>query len=208
MSPNDSLSQSFTLKDWISIFALGISIIALSLSIISFYYSTLRVDDNALARIADIATASNEEFIVAQVAFVNTGNRPAIVMRAEYQLNNSLDKEKLPIGGGDVRTNAGVFPLLLAPRDVRLVSLRIPIKQIIEIYASGAKVEHPPPELKEPLKGFFAGFMFVSLDSLGKVHAASTGMQIELHVIRSGLEMLGPVNINQKDDFPVISLLN
>src|SRR4051812_30260992 len=90
----DSNSKAFTSKDYVTI---GISIFALVTSLTAFYFSNIRIEDNFQARIVDVDEIRNVKDIVAkdtaiiQVAFVNVGNREAIVLRPTFQLTDTIN---------------------------------------------------------------------------------------------------------------------
>jgi hypothetical protein len=177
-----------TLKDWTGI---SFSALALCISVLSFYFSNVRVEDNAIVRISDLTVKAGDKddpdkqyingFVTAQASFVNAGNRPAIVLSAVYQLS---DRPNLDNGGfgSDVVTDDKTFPLVLPPRDIRLVELRIPIRQVVTNFGSGLALSGEDADNRTGRQRFFAGFRISSLDSQGLLHDSWTGMQLRIDV--------------------------
>ncbi len=174
----------------------------------------LRVDESAQARIADIDIApggprDNIEgyrngFAVAHFAFVNTGNRAAVVLQAEYVANQT---PALLAGafGAPVTTEKEVFPLLLLPHEIRVINLRMPFSHLISNYENGAPSDNPNSTPQDPLRTFFCGFTFRTLDSQGAVHDAWTGMEFKVDVSKTKLGGLGP--IRPTSQYPLTQLL-
>jgi len=186
-------------KDWLSVL---FSVCALSVSLLTFYFSNLRVEDNAMIRISDIGIRAgdkddpNKKYIngcvTTQASFVNAGNRPAIVLSAIYQMSDQMDLNNGGFGS-DVVTPQGTFPLVLPPRDIRLVELCIPVGNVLSNFKSGRELSISEAGNRLGVRRFFAGFRIYSLDSLGMQHDSWTGMQLGIDVSENGWEGLKSV---------------
>jgi hypothetical protein len=193
------------------LFGILFSASALVISAASYYVSNVRVDNDASARVTDMRVeAVNAEDslngyksgnIVVKVTFVNAGNRPAIVTKATFQLS---DRPDLSNGGfGDEAITAdGTFPILIAPKDLRLVNLKIPLKFAIASFDSGAKL---PGKADSDLRRLFAGFRYDAIDSSGALHSSWSGMEIAIDVSKDRWKGLGKAN--QRQPFSLTPLL-
>jgi hypothetical protein len=200
-----------TIKDWTGIL---FSTFALCISVLSFYFSNIRVEDNAIVRISDVLVNAGDKddpgkqyingFVTAQASFVNAGNRPAIILSASYQLS---DRPNLSNGGfgSDVVTDPKTFPLVLPPRDMRLVELRIPVMEVLNNFESGLELRGEDADNRPGRRRFFAGFRVNSLDSQGVLHDSWTGMQLRVDVSKHGWEGLGRIG---DSNFPLTKLFN
>lgn len=185
---------------------LSISMLALAVSAASFYVTNFRVEEKALVRIADTTIEPGTEddqkngyrngFVIMQLAFVNGGNRPVVILGADYQLSERPD---LSAGGfgGQVETAEPAFPLLMPPRDVRVLNVRIPLKVVIGSFDNGAAIAERSGT-GEPLRRFFGGLHFHTLDTQERVHDTWTGMQIQIDVTRTAWHGLAPVDRRRK----------
>ena len=83
-------------KDWMT---LTFSASALLVSALSFYFTNVLVDDSAIVRLVDVHSipgdasvyegrADKNGIIVAKFAFANTGNRPAVLLAAEFRIGD------------------------------------------------------------------------------------------------------------------------
>jgi hypothetical protein len=156
-------------RRWKEALGLFFSLAALLISAASFYFSNLRVDDNTLVRVTDLETAEDEtgeiQSIVLVASFINAGNRPSIVTRAGYAVGSG-DKTSL---FGQFADDA--FPLVLPPRDLRLLRLAIPVFKF-----GGRSKGAEPGENVDEGDGFIAnrtGFLWIdAIDSRGGIHRA------------------------------------
>lgn len=188
-------------KDLLSV---TLSTIALCVSLATFYFTNLRVDDNSFVRISDWSVHRGNStdpddgykngFVAAQATFANAGNRPAMVLSATYQLSDQPDLDNGGFGDNAI-VDDKTFPLMLPPRDMRLVELRIPIRMLIKD-KNNTKTIQTDSNLR-PVRRYFAGFRVSSLNSQGAMHDAWTGMQIQIDVSEHGWESLG--GIRHKD---------
>ena len=210
-NPELSEAKGLTRKDWVT---LTFSASALAVSAASFYFSALRVDESVQARIADTEIAPGTPndniqhykhgFVVAHYAFVNTGNRPSVVLVGDYMLSRS--PTELDRGfGWHAETLKGIFPLLLPPHDIRVVDLRVPINWMIENYDNGAESQNPNSTPANPEHVFYCGFTFKTLDSRGVVHNSEWKAQFHIDVTKSGWAGMGPMN--STNQYPATELL-
>jgi hypothetical protein len=164
--------------------------LALLISGASYYATNIRVSNDASARIADLNIGSvsrddpNDEAVVATV--VNAGNRPAIVTSAQFMLSaTNPDDGRF---GEEAVTDPGVFPLLLPPKDLKLVEMKIPARSLIESLDQGAAIADSDDEQR---RRFYAGFSYSSVDVSGRAYDAWSGIQIDIEVSPTGLHSLG-----------------
>lgn len=182
--------RALGLKDWLGFI---LSTIAIIVSGLSLYLGSLRVEDNTFARLVDFEETSaksddknaDNSFLVAHIVFANAGNRPAVVFRVEYQLQGSAIAV-----ASEVESDAGVFPLLLQPRDLRVVDLRIPVKSIIGNRKIGTPID---ASAAEPRWSVDCAFHFLSVDSRGQLHDVTSVALLNIVVSNTGLSEFGPV---------------
>lgn len=210
VTDSEGAKHALGVKEWIGF---AFSAMALSVSAVTYYTNNILVKDKAYARIADLSVGAGG-FVVVQVAFFNAGNRPALVLGSEYQLS---DRPSLDDGGfgGDVEVDSETFPMVLAPRDLKLADLRIPLQAIIANYSSGAVVS-PEDDLSgearlervgaasESLRRFYAGLRVKAVDSLGVTHISWSGMQVAIDVSPTHWASLS--RIGKEEDFPLTPL--
>jgi hypothetical protein len=194
---------NLTLKDWIT---LGFSFVAVSISILSFYFSNLRVEDNLQARVADISLDTRPDdpqkadYMRARVVLVNSGNRPAMLLKARYFFSGSPDRNHGGFGNDcgvpetDCDVPEGALPLLIQPRDIRLLQLRIALGNAVANINHGARIENPP--WNEPGKSgrFFVGLEMESLDSKGEIRGVQIDMSAAIDVHQQGYANLKQLN--------------
>jgi hypothetical protein len=189
-------------KDWVT---LSFSASALLVSALSFYFTNVFVDDSAIARLVDVTSAPADEsvakdraynngIIVAKFAFANTGNRPAVLLSAEYKVGNRRDLKDGAFGHfADVN-------VVLPPREVRVGEIHIPIKDLIDSMSKGMDVGE-----NGFLRRFFAAFTFNTVDSQGIVHASPlTKALVQIDVTPAGFKSFGLIDGVEK--FPTTKL--
>jgi hypothetical protein len=200
-----SPASGIALKDLVGF---AFSTLALIVSLLTFYMSNIRVDDRAFARIAAIRVAFNppadkgesNDFVVVQIAFLNPGNRDAVVLRALYSLGGTKDLLKGSEIQEPVETDSGVLPLLLTPGHTRLVEFRIPVKRIVVGYGQGEPDDDDFLALKRRL---YCGLVFTSLDSGGVVYSTWAGAQCSILSSRTGID----TDVSEiESPFPLIPL--
>lgn len=193
------------LKDSLSLL---FSAAALGVSGISYYTANVRVLDAVSARITDIRMEPGDDgdsgegyrkgFVVLKVAFINTGNRQAIVDLPVYQLSDRPDLENGGFGG-DVDMPPDTFPFILSPKEIRLIPLRVPVSAMLRNFESGLPVRSDQPS-DPPRRRFFLGFRYPAIDSEGRPHASWSGMQVEIDVSAKAWEGLRPTADARKGD--------
>jgi hypothetical protein len=130
--------KTFSVKDWISIF---FSSTALVLSFASFYFTNLRVEERVELRISRVGYAYEESNpLVFHGAFINSGNRNAFVLEANYLLTTGKDGRGVGIGS-DVRVKSQTFPLLLPSKDIQIVEFSVPMEDALRSHDFGAFVD-------------------------------------------------------------------
>lgn len=175
---------SFAVKDYIT---LGFSMVALTLSVASFYFTNFRFD-RLQARVAEITsefTSDQGTFVVVRLAFINSGNRPTIVLGVDYALSDHPSTAKEPFDVGPCETDQQTFPLLVQPHDIRLVDLKIPASFLIADFDSGAPVQPAMSSESGQEAQFFYALDFKSLDSEGAYHDVQS-------------DFFGRVNVSKK----------
>jgi hypothetical protein len=192
-------SPRLGLKDFLSVF---LSALALLVSFATYYVTNVKVEDAVIARISDIdvvPTTPNDNitgfrhgFIVLKVAFINIGNRQAVINTPIYQLS---DRPNLDNGGfgGNIDADQNAFPFVLAPKEVRLIPVKIPISNMLGNLNNGSPIPRSQPDDRIDHRRFFAGIRYVAIDSLGRLRSAWSGMQIQIDVSQNGWEGLAPV---------------
>ncbi len=172
----ENKSKTFTSKDYVTI---GISIFALVTSLTAFYFSNLRVEDNLQARIVDVDELRNikdslsEDTAIIQVAFINAGNRQAIVLRPTFQLADTTNAYNGAWGGKVNEANP--FPLILQPREMKLVGIKICVS---EINLNPGKVTDSSQGGKTYQS--FCQLQFFGLDSKGDNHQMNSDFAVQI----------------------------
>ncbi len=205
--------KSFSVKEVLSVF---IALVALFISIFTLYLNNFRVVDRAFARIVEIgfddyvAPGGGESVIyrehikvkdiVVRVAFMNTGNRPAIISKVSFSIDSGKDSMF-----SDAKYSGDIFPFLLAPHDLKLISLHLTIKDILAFY----------PLMKwEPFVGreqgksdyrFLIGLKYLSIDSGGGVHEVKVAKQFFANLKEKAWFSIGMKDRDSRD-FPLTPL--
>jgi hypothetical protein len=193
--------------------------------VLGFYFSNYRVDDSLQARVAhtelrtekpvprtednadpdaDGEPASEGElhYIVARVLFINAGNRPALVLGADWEVFDPRDREKGAFGG-PAEVPDGTWPIIIKPRDIRLVDLGIPVKHLANNLDSGAPVSEPMLNIPGKSAQFNATITFAAVDSRGKRHDVSSEPFTMIEVYETGVAGISPL---KEDRYPATSL--
>lgn len=159
-------SSKLAAKDWIGIV---FSLAALLLSGASFVLSN-RVDERVLARVADIAEDTDDrgyDTYRVEMALANVGNRPAIVSEASMFIG-ATEKDAIP-----AHATASDLPLVIQPREVKLVSISVPVAMLQGVPSKGGNdaVETPQgPRLRT--NGYV---LFRTFGSRGQVQEKLSG---------------------------------
>jgi hypothetical protein len=231
-----SQASGLAMKDGIS---LAFSALALLLSAWSFYKTVIEVDDNAQARIvgADIVPGDQHDSangyikgsIVVHVAYLNSGNRPALIMGTEYFLTSPSDATGIGFGGA-AHVAPNTFPLVLSPHHVRVIDLGIPVLYIVDNYEQGSPLSKvqltPEPTVIGKCKGgstilrsldgtpndpalhrFFLRLDYAALDSNGETHNSTSGAQFKIDVTPKAWRSINPISENNCNEFPLTPIL-
>ncbi|MGR8964211.1 hypothetical protein [Rhizobium leguminosarum] len=135
------------------VLGVGFSTTALILSIVGFYISNVKVQDSVIAKIVDLRVDAvtmddhvngyKNGVIVAQMSFIDNGNRSAIIMPPWYQISGTADRS----GGsfGDVgETNKDKFPVVIQPGEIKLIELHIPVTAFLSNLQEGVEPKDDP----------------------------------------------------------------
>jgi hypothetical protein len=189
-------------KDWVT---LTFSASALLVSVLSFYFANVRVDDSAIARLVNVTSIPGDESVfrdrarkngsvIAKFAFANTGNRPAVLLSAEYKVGNRADLKEGTFGHFEN------VDLVLPPREVRVGEIHIPIEDLIGKMSNGMDIGK-----NGLVRRFFAAFTFNTVDSQGVVHESPvTKALVQIDVTSAGFNNFGLIDDVEK--FPTTEL--
>jgi hypothetical protein len=129
-------------KDWISI---AFSTAALLLSAASFYFGNLRVSDSLQARVVQMEVGQLDDdirrfmadstgtalmprtYVTVNVAFLNLGNRQALISGFSYAARSQEGTTGHYFGG-----QSEGLPIVMDPKAIKLVGLRIPLNLLLE----------------------------------------------------------------------------
>jgi hypothetical protein len=153
----------------VSILALIVSGLALIVSGLSFYYSSLRVDDSLSARVSVLEFQPRESssppyrnvgaVAVVKIVFVNSGNRPAVISRIDYQYNGDGVDGRSWEQVYQLKVSQPSLPLLIPPREIRLLENEVPIEDV-----SGRRDDDPALRTWS----FHLRLRFISISSRGQ----------------------------------------
>lgn len=191
--------EKWTAKD---ILGVAFSTAALVLSAVGFYMSNVRVEDSVLARIVDtrVDPVSPDDnvrgyrngVVVAQMSFINNGNRSAVILAPSYRIGGTIDRSDISWGDiGDY--NAADFPRIILPGEIRFIELRIPMKAFLSNMEHGAEAIDDPNNHDGTFRRLYAGFEFHSIGSSGRLEHSSSGVQMVVTVSPDGWKGLGPI---------------
>jgi hypothetical protein len=130
--------------------------------------------------------------------FFNAGNRPAVVIGVTYMVYPRANHDEIGFGA-DALVAANTLPMVLQPHDARLISLKIPLKHIVDNYEHGTPIVD---RNNHTLYEFYVEVNFEALDSVGISHSSSTGFQIRTEVSSSNWASFGHVG-----EYNLVSLL-
>src|ERR1700722_8850900 len=94
------------------------SCVAVIVSLLSFYFTNIKVDNQASASVVSIS--KNPDSVRLDLVFVNTGNRPVVVLRPDVYYTNNNPKHLESSFGESVRID-NQFPLVIEPHEIKLV---------------------------------------------------------------------------------------
>ena len=175
-SPGLAVKSTMTLA--LAVSALGVSALSLTVSILGFYYTNLRVEDDLSARVAVLEFRPRESseppyrnigaLAFVKIVLVNSGNRPAVVFGVDYQYNGDGD----PGSGhfnGELPLSQSSFPLLIPPKEIRLIESEVPIIEGLNSLAWSRRLDTPVSKDDASTLGKSSlRFQFCSIDSRGR----------------------------------------
>jgi hypothetical protein len=182
----------FGSRDWLST---SFSAIAIVLSVLSFYFSTFYVSNNTHATI--VSTLMNDEgtgqlqTLDFGVAISNSGNRPAIMGSIGFAIGDGPEK---PDWAGSIPSSD--IPILIPAKDLRLVRIRVPIREAVNSKISYAGRREIGPE-----QHLFLDFS--TIDSRGNQTRFLTPSLLAVRVkdrqMRPGILLVGDVRYKPFD---------
>jgi len=199
-NPSSDTKSKLAGKDWVT---LMFSASALLVSALSFYFTNVLVNDSVVVRLVGVHSmpgdtsvyadrAPNNGVIVAEFAFANTGNRPAVLVAAEYRIGDTGDLGDRAVGHS-VRLN-----LVLPPREVHVGEIHISVEVLVGNMKNGK-------DLGENMRRFFAAYGFSTVDSGGFVHETkATRALVQIDVTSTGWSTFG--KIPEVEKFPMTKL--
>ena len=107
-------------------------------------------------------------------------------------------------GGSTASVDKGLFPLLLKPRDIRIVEIRMLRSFLSDNIEIGTTIEDSQENGAEPIRRLYTGFEFTTVDSRGVAHVSWTGPQLLIEMSGSKLKAWGPAG--GVGSFSIISL--
>jgi hypothetical protein len=179
-------------------FSMLISLIAVILSLLSFYISNIRVKNNLQARIVntDIIKDTHlkndsiyRDTAVIQVAFMNAGNRQAIVLKPYYYLTGENNEQSFTAGGEF--TNNNEIPFMLQPHEMKLINLKLSLEEIN--LNPGSIIDSTD---KKKTYQSFCKLQFYGLDSKAEIYNIFTTLQVQ--IITDDNSIKGVLSANNK----------
>jgi len=174
-------TSALTFKD---IVTLILSIAAFILSIMNFYFTNYRIEDNLQARVTNteivgrFSDSTKCDTAIVQVAFVNGGNRQAIVLAPWFQLADTTNTINGAWGGNI--DNSDAFPIILQAHEMRIVGIKLSAKTLT---LNPGKVSKDDPSMFE----YFLAIEYFSLDSKAKKH--DVWGKFNVHIYAKGNEI-------------------
>lgn len=189
-------THGFQIKDVVSV---SIASAAALISLVSLYYSAFRVQEEASARV--VATSLDleplrrngraESFLVS-VAYFNTGNRQVVL--SEPRLYFFAKMEGTQAGYGvDWSDSDSKFPIVLTPNDLRVVTFKLPISEILRQYAIGDPTKgHPLDHESEDMRQVFAAMQFRTVSASGKAYRVWSRNELQAKMTKTRWKSFGP----------------
>ncbi len=177
----------------LSAIAVIVSLLALVVSAAGFYFSYLKVEDDLQMRVIDIDPRPpdsnlakypyySQGILFARTAFVNAGNRPALVVRVDWRAGPTGEHWRF---GNDAYTSGKQLPFVIEPHEIRLIDLGIPAGDVVRDFQFGAPVtdtDDPGPVFE-----LSCSLNVTSLDSHGVSHEKETAPVIMVRVTKTRL---------------------
>jgi hypothetical protein len=135
------LAGGFTFKDYVTI---GLSTLALGLSGLTFYMTNFFIDHRASARLVTVDQLGSglTDHVEMAVAVVNSGNRPVAILNFGFSIEEK-EGEAGGVNGPNERDPR--LPLILAPHEIHMLTLKIPSDWFIGSFNNGLSIPKPDP---------------------------------------------------------------
>jgi hypothetical protein len=193
-------SKVFTPKDYLTI---TISVVALVISATSFYFNNIRVEDHLQARIIDasIIRTGNEtatrDTVVVYLAYVNSGNRQATILKPWYHLADTNNDINGAVGAPF--ENIESFYMVLQPRETKIVEAKIPFESITEQRA----IENDNGS-KDYVS--FLKIQYFGLTSKGETLNEYSDYQVQIFLDSNGISAVIPVNRKNYNSYQLVTI--
>lgn len=138
-------------------------------------------------------------YVAMRVAFINSGNRQAVIQRPDYMF--SVKQQFIAGIGGHVDDPDRAFPFVLEPKAIRLIRVRVPVSDMVANLDNGV----PVPGNEKDAHRFLVKLKYIAVQSSGELRKASSDMQAEAIVTPEGLVGLAPIS-NAAGAFPPTEL--
>lgn len=164
-------TSEFVTKDYITF---GISFLALVISVTSIYVNNFRVEESLTIRIVGIGTMGNTPPVdtgYIDLAFINSGNRDCMITNIVYNFVDS-ETDKINSQWRDI-DNVERLPLVLSPRHMATIKVKIPMDLLYMVYLSRNKMQ----ETNRPVLNYVS-FAYGTIDSKGIAHDSFTAREI------------------------------
>jgi hypothetical protein len=181
LSRTDTPSASrLSVKDALTVF---LSTAALLVAVSTLYITQFRTTSRLQARLAEFDTRPDHS-IVGRFTISNAGNRATIILGAHYMLSQTAHSGIEPWGGPSDPFDPAdgiekAFPILLQPRELRLVDLPIPATKLVSAFDDSL-----PTGIST--RDIFLAFRFVSLDADGEAYDMLTPTLAKVEVSSKG----------------------
>ena len=150
----------------------SLSILAIILTILNFYYSNIRIVNHLRVRTVIYQRTQGDSIskdgIDVSFAFINSGNRQAIVSEGRYFLG--AERNFRNPGKEGVFDNYDVLPIVLEPKQMKVITLHMSYESI-DSYQKLLKINTQNSERQMNI----CAFRFKGIDSYGKEYQSSTG---------------------------------
>lgn len=182
----------FSIKDK---FTIILSLAALAISATSFYFSNVRVEDNLQARVTNtdiirsISDTTKCDTAVVGVAFVNGGNRQAIILSPLYQTADTTANF----------SNSKSFPIILQPHEMKIVELKLSA-QSLTLKPGKTSLENPSQH------EYHLSIEFFSLDSEAKNH--DVWGEFDVRIYMKGKEIWSISEVDYHTDYASTDLFS
>ncbi len=182
--PKKTRFPRFVGKDYLNIL---ISTFALLVSIVGVYYSNIKEENRLSGKIIDFKLVGHFDdykldSVSVQIAFINSGNREALVQRPLLELEDSINS-KHPYKNYFEAISSPTFPFVIEPKQIKIVQLKIPLENIFELYLRKQRslANALKPHLKTKCESY-CKFWFFGLDSNGLDHNNWSDYQIKFSI--------------------------